>query len=106
MSNCKNYIICQNNSKNDFCFDCEMLFGKWRNKNIILKNNEDICTICNSKDKCISRPTCEHILCRNCFKVLYFGGTNYIKIKENLDLTEYLEYQNSLKICKNCNLKT
>ena len=101
---CKNYIICQNTSENDFCFDCEMLFGKWRNKNINLTNN-DICTICNKNDTCISRPTCEHFLCTDCFKVLYFGGTN-IKLQKNLDVTEYLEYQNSLKICQNCNLKT
>jgi len=106
MLSCRNYIICQNISDKDFCFDCEMLFGKWRNKNINLKTGEGICTICNSNDVCITRPTCEHILCANCFKILYFGGNNYIKTKDNLDLTDYLEYQNSLKICKNCDLKT
>jgi len=100
---CKNYVICNNQTENDFCYDCEMLFGKWRNKNINLNFKIDNCTTCELKNNiCVSRPTCEHFLCINCFKVLYFGSTNYINLNNDLNLGEYLEYKNFLKKCRIC----
>ena len=103
MLKCHNYLICKNESENKFCFDCEMLFGKWRNKNNKIKfQSSSLCSICNNKDECVSRPTCEHLLCINCFKTLYYDCSNEIKIKEDLNLTEYLYYKNELKNCKFC----
>ena len=101
MLKCHNYLICKNESENKFCFDCEMLFGKWRNKNnkLIFKNSH--CSICNKKDTSVSRPTCDHLLCVNCFKTLYYDCSYEIE-SENLDLTEYLYYKNELKNCQLC----
>ena len=78
-SNCPNYIICNNNIENitlgSICADCNLLFGKWRKKVGILKikSEKEICPLCSNIDLSICRPDCEHYLCVQCFKILYFG---------------------------------
>jgi hypothetical protein len=76
---CPNHIICNNIiedvSQDGICTDCYLLFGKWRNKEGILKtkNEKDLCPLCSEIETIICRPACEHHLCVHCFKLLYFG---------------------------------
>ena len=79
---CPNYIICNNDitekdiiPHDGLCFDCHLLFGKWRNKTGILgvKKEEEECPLCGYKLQTIYRPSCNHFLCLTCFKKLYFG---------------------------------
>jgi len=103
MTNCPNYIICNNNLKDDrmLCLDCNMLFGKWRGFKAILDITDDTsCTICSEINICVSRPNCEHYLCIKCFKDLYFITSN--KNIEDNKLSEYLEQIASYKKCHLC----
>lgn len=82
---CPNYIICNNIIReNDIynpdglCLDCHLLFGKWRNKDGILRLKDKLepkenCPVCDDKIQNIFRPSCNHFICINCFKKLYFG---------------------------------
>ena len=104
MSNCSNFIVCNNicEYENNVCRECIMLFGKWRGKKEILtKNFSEICNICNTKEMCITRPDCDHYLCIKCFKNIYFHIDTQI-IDDSEKLIDYLEYKNSLKKCSKC----
>ena len=111
MFNCRNYIICDNNvdTVNELCFDCNMLFGSWRGCKNISNNKQDIGTLCFKNDICIRRPKCEHYICKQCFKKLYFASGMYIikgclKDKGNQEalLSEYIDFENSCKKCFEC----
>lgn len=98
---CPNAKICENVTKDDICYDCNMLFGSWRGYKGILDKKENIlCPACLKYGYGISRPTCNHFICIDCFKILYFG-TKTNTIEEN-NICEYLDYINSLKTCKEC----
>ena len=106
MSKCQNHIICANTVDADkqICFDCNMLFGKWRGNNRILNIIENIkCPLCLRMNTCISRPSCEHFICVDCFKKIYFSKSNYI-IKDYDLLSEYLEFENMCKKCFECDM--
>ena len=106
MTKCYYFTICNNYAESLLCIDCNMLFGKWRTKKDYLsfKNNID-CSICKQNELCIMRPQCEHFICIQCFKILYFNhkdDKHLINIKPNLKLPEYLEFKSSLKKCNLC----
>lgn len=86
---CKNYLICSNKSDQEYldahenyCIDCNNLFGKWREKSFTLKFTETLetCPLCFQKNqKCIKRVDCDHFLCVDCFRLVYYG---YHKIEK------------------------
>jgi hypothetical protein len=102
---CPNFIVCNNRLNNVYddglCMDCHSLFGKWRNFNnssiLKIKDSEIECPLCNIIDINIKRPHCEHTLCINCFKKLYYGIELERPIHPNtLDDDVYSEYLNKL----------
>ena len=104
MTNCPNYIICNNmlSDETGLCVYCEMLFGKWRGftRGILEIHNNSDCTTCFKKNICITRPSCDHIICIDCFKNTYFENT--LAEVDDSELSEYLEKINSYKKCKLC----
>lgn len=78
---CPNFIVCKNRVDTTYdyeglCMDCYSLFGKWRNfNNSVLKieESEIECPLCKFVDINIKRPNCDHTLCINCFRKLYYG---------------------------------
>ncbi len=101
---CPNFKICRNTTDENICYDCNMLFGSWRGyKGNLSKKSNILCPLCSQVGLGISRPTCNHFICTDCFKILYFGTKTKI-IDDNINISEYLDYINSLKICKECNL--
>jgi hypothetical protein len=74
---CKNHTVCRNTTlfKDDFCIDCDCLFGSWRNRKqtLIIDEIEKTCPLCLIKNKIVYRPDCEHYLCVNCFRKVYLG---------------------------------
>jgi hypothetical protein len=103
MKKCTYYIICENDEYiNDLCYDCHMLFGSWRGVNTVLDTQDDLqCPLCAKISKCITRPKCDHFICTDCFKKLYYSNEFYI-IKEKGNLSEYLAFENSCKKCLEC----
>ncbi len=83
---CLNYNVCYHvcdpeflKTHNNLCSDCNYLFGKWRllsssTKPIIILEDKHTCPICLKDNvKCVNRLSCEHYLCINCFRLIYFG---------------------------------
>lgn len=78
---CPNFIVCKNRVDTTYdyeglCMDCYSLFGKWRNFNTSVLKIEDYevkCPLCDIVDINIKRPNCDHTLCINCFRKLYYG---------------------------------
>ena len=101
---CKNYIVCTNITESaDICLECEMLFGRWRgNKGSLEIKENEICPVCLKINTCISRPNCDHFVCVECFKILFFESPNLSQ--EGDELYNYLEYINRSKKC-DCKLK-
>lgn len=105
MLKCPNNIICNNNISSDIelCLDCNMLFGTWRGNRGILDQKNTTCPICTKDSLCVTRPNCNHFICIDCFKTLYFTvNTKIIKPEEDINISEYLDYQNSHKRCLEC----
>lgn len=77
---CKNYIICNEDipisfiHKNEYiCTSCDINFGPWRGgkgKLKILEKND--CIICYENKEQIELPKCNHSLCIDCFKKIYY----------------------------------
>lgn len=68
---CSNYIICYNKEEEyEFCKECINL--PFENKKIILSNDNQECPICNKYMKLIKRNSCQHFMCKNCFKRIFF----------------------------------
>jgi hypothetical protein len=102
---CPNFIVCNNRLNNVYddglCMDCHSLFGKWRNFNSssILKIVESKieCPLCDIIDINIKRPHCEHTLCINCFKKLYYGIELERPIFGDPEYLDKLNYWNKIK---------
>lgn len=99
-TSCKNHMICQNRSyrEDGLCFDCYNIFGEWRlNKKseVIVKDDNEICPICDENKTVIYRMNCDHFTCIDCFKKIYYGielKKPQIKIGSNLE-----DYKDNLK---------
>ena len=79
---CINVRVCYNYCEeseliNGFCQECHIFFGKWRNgveKINVCEDSDKKCSCCKANDKLnVFRPNCEHLLCVDCFRHLYFG---------------------------------
>ena len=100
-TNCKNHMICQNRSYREdrLCLDCYNIFGEWRSNQkteVIMKDDNDKCPVCEEDDKTvIYRMNCDHFVCVDCFKKIYYGielKKPQIKLGNNLeDYKEQLE---------------
>jgi len=78
---CKNYEVCEGilapwwfDCKNNYiCTHCDMIMGKWINGNELLQFTNDIeCPVCLNIKRCVSQPKCEHNICIECFKLIYY----------------------------------
>ncbi len=99
-SKCANYVVCSNFNrfKSKFCLDCEYYF----NRKLIIKkfkttDDDYNCPIClSSKDDTIfiKQLKCQHSVCIDCIKNIYFNPDQYknipinpcAKIKKSWDL--------------------
>lgn len=85
---CVNYEICETylpewweDCKGKWlCTNCDILFGTWGEENkgrgeLEFYNNIE-CIICNDKGRGISYPSCNHIICKGCFKRVFYGDEN------------------------------
>jgi hypothetical protein len=80
---CKNFIACKNKiafneeTKNGLCNDCYHIFGEWRKRHrsdVKLKNICGTCPMCNEeKQTILYRMDCDHSICVDCFRKIYFG---------------------------------
>lgn len=78
---CKNYIVCKNklsqNEQGEICNDCYHIFGEWRERqraNVEIKTDCDICPLCQEENqKIVFRMDCDHLVCVDCFRKIYFG---------------------------------
>jgi hypothetical protein len=78
---CSNFITSNNNIYDGFCLDCHSLFGKWREKlsyPLLETKENQYCAICKENQQCVKRPYCNHYICIDAFRKLYYG---YNKIK-------------------------
>ena len=94
---CENYSICFNQIDKDdeFCKDCLLL--PYENKKRIIEKAE--CSLCSKKSNIsVRREECEHTLCVNCFRKIYFG-IEVSKPKYKIDFTSEMldEYNERLE---------
>jgi hypothetical protein len=64
------------------CCGCDVAFGEWDGGKGILKFNENkkICAGCSKNKILVSLPKCNHTLCVECLKIVYYGDKgNFIK---------------------------
>lgn len=102
---CFNYKICFNEISNDeeyeFCKDCMTL--PFENKKIILLNENQECPICSKYMKLIKRNNCDHFMCNNCFKKIFFDKPlsrpvfPYLVKDENKYMTDNEDDENIIK---------
>lgn len=123
---CKNFIVCQNHldkdSINEICLDCSHIFNENRNRKKFVSVISELgnCNLCLDSDKIIvSRLDCEHQLCVDCFRKIYFGieikkpsllfGIDYIyskKLEKYNKIKElYLDFDKFSSKCFECKKK-
>lgn len=102
---CKNFIVCKNKIspneeiKEGICNDCYHIFGEWRErprKCVEIKNINDFCPLCDEKQTIVFRMDCEHAICVDCFRKIYFG----LEIKKpvlNFSGNEISDYKSKLE---------
>lgn len=126
---CGNYYICfsEINKDDEFCNDCQNLPYE-NKKRIICRIEKSECLVCSKiSNITVKREECDHILCVNCFRKMFFDKSisepvfpylnkNY---DENIDYDndeniriykKHLEYWNKFqtinhddnKICRQC----
>lgn len=82
--NCINHSLCNNRIPDwmTICIDCDMLFGTWINGKVKLKEYQNFeCPICLEIKTVFEQPKCDHKICADCFRVIYFGN---VKDLENI----------------------
>jgi hypothetical protein len=103
---CKNFIACENkvsdNNDDELCFECYHMFGKWRNKprnSISVKSQRDFCPLCEENEEItVYRMDCDHHVCLNCFRKIYFGiEVSKPKFKINFTPEMLNEYNEQLE---------
>lgn len=79
---CQNFKICMetlpkwwHDYKNKLvCIKCDMELGEWNNDKETIKEYPNTkCTICLESKLCFEQPKCNHPICSNCFRIVYFG---------------------------------
>jgi hypothetical protein len=109
---CKNNSVCykfEEKGRNGFCLDCIENIP-FDNKLLELKENSD-CDVCLKEDSCcVKRLHCEHYLCIQCFRKIYFNKDlhkpvfpylnqteNDLPLYENIDDLNITNYKKSLE---------
>ena len=71
---CVNNKICFNEISielnEDFCEECKRLPIDEKRINLI---SDGTCSVCDKEGKTIKRESCDHTICVNCFRKIYFG---------------------------------
>ena len=70
---CPNFEICEHFCDNDLCYTCDMMFGKWNGGKGELVFKQDDCCICLENKRCVSYPKCNHFVCIDDFKRMFYG---------------------------------
>lgn len=73
---CENYKLCKEMIPDWMtrCTKCDISFGEWSGGKGILKEYPDYdCPICQENKLCFEQPQCQHPICSDCFKIIYFG---------------------------------
>ena len=112
---CSNYTTCYNeilNDEDEFCKDCTDL--PFENKKISFIEKNEECPICTKyMNKLVKRYDCEHFMCKNCFKKIFFDTSlstpifPYLVKDENKFMTDndddenIIKYKNQLDYCIN-----
>lgn len=81
ISNYNDIIICNNCSE----------FNYTKHKQIIMINNIE-CHVCFENKKGIELPNCNHIICIDCYKSIYFGYNNSPRPKHFRELSDPPEF--------------
>ena len=84
IDDCLNYELCKGTTchgtkSGDFCINCDILFGDWKNGGKygdaqlkFIDNNE--CPICLETKRGVSYPRCNHYICLEDMKRIFFLG--------------------------------
>lgn len=87
------------------CTKCDIEFGKWNGGKGNLKEYPDNeCPICLNTKTCFEQPRCEHLICDDCFRVLYFGEIPQDIIESKIGKEPEHPYQHILDQFKNLNI--
>lgn len=71
-NNCTNVLFCGNQSDNEYCEDCNVMFAEKKLNVITDVNPEWNCPVCfESPNVSVQLFNCNHQLCMTCFKQLY-----------------------------------
>lgn len=78
--NCKNYELCGKSFPEQYqkgegtCLNCDIIFGKWNGgKGILQLSDIEECCVCLENKIHISLPKCNHKLCIECMRKIYFN---------------------------------
>ena len=100
---CENYSICFNQIDKDdeFCKDCLIL--PYENKKRIIEKAE--CSLCSKKSNIsVRREECEHTLCVNCFRKMFFKKSLSMPVfpylNQEYDENIKYEYDENIEIYK------
>ena len=103
---CENNMVCFNEipieEKDDFCKECLDL--PFENKKLFVVEQEENCTICSKEcTRSVKRNLCDHIICINCFRKVYFKKSFskpvFPYLTDNVDETDslVLKYKKELE---------
>jgi hypothetical protein len=79
---CKNHLLCgavlpewwYDCKGHYLCSNCDCMFGKWQGGKGVLPTKQDTeCAVCLETGIAINLPNCEHYICINCFKRIWYG---------------------------------
>ena len=76
---CPNFEICgqffdnYHNINNNLCFNCDVAYGIWDGGKGKLIFKQDDCCICLENKRCVSMPKCNHFVCIDDFKRMFYG---------------------------------
>jgi len=100
---CLNYelcksTICPGTKSGDFCINCDILFGDWKNGGKygdaqlkFIDNNE--CPICLETKRGVSYPRCNHYICLDDMKRIFYGEDTeeppfpYPELEDDFDMS-------------------
>ena len=88
---CENYLVCDTLlpkwwlecKGNWLCTNCDMMFGTWtsngkkyKGKGILPIVKQSECPVCLETKKSVTQPRCNHTICIDCFKRMYYGESD------------------------------
>ena len=96
---CENFNLCKHQLPKDMsrCMNCDILLGEWDGgKGKLNEYTNTECPICYEITLCFEQPRCNHTICGECFRTIYFGEPSDELLEKNIGKEPIFPYEDIL----------